>query len=166
MLATPLRMPIQLGKPFDYKEFDASGYDEPTDAEIEGIEAVYQITGFDNFSSYEIVKVLLDRSQYRGQKDLTVWIAAESQRRVQDDPNSSSLYEVQITFYDLEIEQLELWDFNHQNVIWYVLVKRHEDGKLAVLLTSTFGCGFKLVCNRANVVSMQPTENRPIQRAG
>lgn len=158
-------MPVRRDRNFDYREFDASGYDKPTDTEVQGIQALYQTTGFDNFADYEILKVLLDSSQYRGQQDLTVWMLAETRRHAQDDPTSSSWYEVQITFYDLEIEQLELWDFNHQNVISEFLVKRQDDGNLAVLIRSVFGCGFKLRCQRAKVLSIQPTSYRGGRRA-
>ena len=156
----PLRMPIQLCKPFDYKPFDTTGYHAPTETEVEGIEAIYQTTGFDNFPDYEILKILLDSSEYRGQSDLTMWMLAETRRRDRDDPNSSSWYEVQIAFREIEIETLELWEFNHQNVIRSFLVKREDDGKLAVLLASTFGCGFKLICNRAKVHAIRPTNCR------
>jgi hypothetical protein len=155
-------MPVQLGKPFDLKSFDITGYDDPTEAEVEGIRALRQTTGFDkdNFTNDEILKLLLDSSQYRGQSDLTIWMLVATRPRIQDDPTSCSWYEVQITFYDLEIEELELWDFNAQNVISSFLVKRQEDGKLAVLMPSKFGCGFKLICKRAKVLSINPTQYR------
>ncbi len=165
-MPTPTRMPVQAGRPFDYREFDTTGYEAPTDAEVDGIGAVYQTTGFGDFADYEILKVLLDSSGHGGQRDLTVWILAERRRRVQDDPNSSCWFEVQITFYELQIEELELWDFNQQNVIWYFIVKRQDDGKLAALIGSKFGCGFKLICERAKLLSIEPTTYRGGPRVG
>jgi len=136
------------------KTFDATGFQVATDAEVEGIEAVNKLTRFenDNFTNDEVLKVLLD-SSHKGQCDLTMWVAAETKQRA-----SPPWYEVQITFYEIEVETLELWDFNYQNVISNFLVKRQDDGKLHVLLSSKFGCGFKVICKRAKVVSVQPTD--------
>jgi hypothetical protein len=154
MPETPLRMPVRLREDFDYKPFDTTGFQPATDAEVEGIEAVNKLTGFenDNFTNDEVLKVLLD-SSHKGQCDLTMWVAPETKQRA-----SPSWYEVQITFYEIEIETLELWDFNYQNVISNFLVKRQDDGKLHVLLSSKFGCGFKVICKRAKVVSVEPTD--------
>jgi hypothetical protein len=139
-----------------------TGWGVPTSAEVEGIQAVNAITGFenDNFTDDEILKILLDSSQYLGQRDMTVWILAETRRRVREDPSSSSWYEVQIAFYEMEIEKLELWDFNQQNVISSFLVKRQEDGKLGASVTGKYGCGFELICKRAKVLSINATQYR------
>ena len=116
---------------------DYSTWNRPTDAEIEGIQKVNQTTGYenDNFTDDEVLKIVLDRSEFAGQCDVTVWILSEVHPRFRHDPEKR--YVVQIVFY--EVENVEIADFNHQNVISAFLVKQQEDQKLGILIGSKFG---------------------------
>ncbi len=95
------------------EEIDYTGWREATNAEIEGISALSEATGFAKniFPDCEILKILLDRSEYAGQHDLTLWILTITDHRLrQIQPGKPSGYIVQIAFY--EVEDVEIGDFN------------------------------------------------------
>lgn len=129
------------------------------DTEIEGITAVIEATGYAEniFPDCEVLKVLLDRSEYPRQRDLTLWILTMTHRRLTEaNANAPSWYAVQITFY--KIEELDLGGFNEQNVISGLLVKRAQ--KLGVWIRDTYGVGMRFLCERAKVLSIEPSEYR------
>ena len=58
-----------------------------------------------------------------------------------------------------KIQDIKLDDFNHQNVIYEMLINPHEaDERLAVEINTSFGMGASFTCSSIKVLSVVPME--------
>lgn len=110
-----------------------------------------------NFHDGEVVKLILDR---RGPTlTVDVLLTNLSPRSYEKLPPGNEIPHLVTIRFD-EVEDLQLDDFNHQNVI-QDLVLTPDDARLKVQVPSLFGADFSLTCSGAVIVGIRPTTMRP-----
>jgi hypothetical protein len=63
-----------------------------------------------------------------------------------------------VTLGFTEVEDVELFDWNHQNALNALAIERAEEDTIAVFLSGVFGLSGKFTCAAARVVSVEPTD--------
>jgi Immunity protein 50 len=123
--------------------------------EIRNVRLLTEIFGgFPSFHDSEVLKVSLARG-YRGASlDAAVHVF-EMTSEVDEKGKYVLKNHVQVQFHFAGIDQLELSDFNHQNVLQGLHFKRCETG-LRVVFESIFGMHATFVCEFASIDSVEP----------
>ena len=124
-------------------------------SKIEGFEKVVQAIGFETtFHDSEVLRVELNRVGEA--PSLTICLLTRrSLWPTEKDPSDPLFYLVWLKFHD--IDQLELQDFNHQNVLggW---VETEANGDLKFWFATVFGVDCSFTCKKAQVLSVEETE--------
>ena len=106
-----------------------------------------------NFHDGEVLKLILDR---RGPTvTVDVLLTNLSATKYETLPPGEERPHLVTLRFD-GVEDLQLADFNYQNVI-QELVLTQEEGRLKVEVPSLFGADFSLTCTDAEIVGIRPT---------
>jgi hypothetical protein len=120
---------------------------------IKGFERIVQTLGFQNFADYEVLRVTLTRN-FSPTLEIIVLTNRSPQKR-DADPSGPDHYIVRLLFRD--VEDVELEDFNHQNVIQY-LAQTKVDDRWKIHFAGIFGMDCSFTCDEGEVLSIEPTQ--------
>jgi hypothetical protein len=122
-----------------------------------------------SFHDAEVVRLTLDRSSViEGTAGPTMSVDVYVFEAGPDvNPNDTYVlrHETLVSFRFIEVAQLELGEFNQQNVIWDLSItdisERHlERARYEVRFASSFGMGAAFFCFDAELVSVRPWSQR------
>ena len=120
---------------------------------IKGFERIVQTLGFESFADYEVLRVTLTRS-FNPTLEIIVLTSRSPQNR-EADPSGPHYYIVRLLFRG--IEEVEIEDFNHQNVIHF-LEQTKVDDRWKIHFAGIFGMDCSFTCEEGEVLSIEPTQ--------
>jgi len=136
----------------------------PELAQVKGAQALFDWFGYwPNFHDAEVISVHLNRA---GASSLAIHVWETTDRMDAQGYFATQKHAV-VTFLFYVITELELEEFNHQNIVdGLVLLK--EDPGLELTLDSTYGVGGRIVANRIEITFIpgEPIEDPPPDNAG
>jgi len=119
---------------------------------IQNAQKVVAVFGkWPSFHDAEVCSLRLDRKGVSMEADIYVFSTASS---VDKGGYYTRLNESVITLRFVQIEDLEMDGFNHQNVIASLTVQ--GQGRLSIMFEPIFGLGCRLTCSAVEVVSVVP----------
>lgn len=128
-----------------------------TENQVEGITAVFEAVGFEtSFHDSEVLNITLDRSQRVSALTVSI-LTRQSLWPTEKDPDRPRYYIVRMMFSD--IDEFELENFNHQNVIQSIVVTE-QDGRLKIWIAGLYGVECSFTCISARVLSVEGSAMR------
>jgi len=120
-----------------------------------GFERVVQKVGFETvFHDAEVLRVELRRTGTKPTLEVVI-LTGRSLRESEIDQSSHRYYIVRLLFRG--IEDVELEEFNHQNVI-QSLVQTQVDDRWKVHFAGIFGLDLSFTCDEGEVLSIEPSQ--------
>ncbi len=133
------------------------------DARLEKADLIEGIFGkWPSFHDSEITEILLDRRGPTITIGLILRVAGGSLNGAV--PDDTAHLRVTLRFYD--VENLQIQDFNYQNVVFALLLTRIDEprfttgiveSRIMLTIESVFGAVCKFTCARGQVLQVEPT---------
>lgn len=131
---------------------------------IRNYESVIAFLGcWPSFDDFEIISILLERIGYKGSvgPSLTIEFSAFCPDEA---PNSSERRNCLLTLRFIEVENLKIEGFNHQNAINGFLISSQWSERLgrdvfSVKIVQGFGVGCTFDCAEIDVLSIKPAKS-------
>jgi hypothetical protein len=126
-----------------------------SESEINGISELYDAVGFEtSFHDAEVLRIILDRAQ--GEPCLlALFQVPTGKMRIEAQADYPHWYKVEIAFF--EIEDLEIQNFNHQNVIQNIAVASRGQ-RTQIWIASLYGVDITFCYKGAKVLSLEGTD--------
>jgi len=130
---------------------------------IENIDKLAEALGshkFYNFHDAEIVSIKFDRTD-----SVTVEVVLQVHRKIDEFEKDGEIFDrfknFDAKFKFSNVYPFKLIDFNHQNVINELIIKKEND-RFQVHFERVFGCDFNFECKKMELIGLQSfeTENK------